>query len=61
MLLINLRRGERLDIDQGRVRIFFDKITDKRVRVAVDAPRDITVKRIEEDTAMKRSRDNPES
>ena len=60
MLLINLRKGDRLDIDQGKVKIHFDRITDKRVRIAVDAPREISVKRIEEDTEMKRSRDHPQ-
>ena len=60
MLLINLRKGDRLDIDQGKVKIHFDRITDKRVRIAVDAPREIAVKRIDEETAMKRSRDPPQ-
>ncbi|NTV43688.1 MAG: carbon storage regulator [Syntrophobacteraceae bacterium] len=60
MLLINLRKGDRLDIDGGKVKIHFDRITDKRVRIAVDAPREIAVKRIDEETAMKRSRDHPQ-
>ena len=60
MLLINLWKGDRLDIDGGKVKIHFDRITDKRVRIAVDAPREIAVKRIDEETAMKRSRDPPQ-
>lgn len=50
-LFIDLRVGDTLDIDKGRVSITVEEKTGPRMRVKIDADRSIPVRKIEANTS----------
>ena len=59
-LYIDLLKGERVDIDNGRVLVEVGEKTGRRVRLAIQASRDIPIRRVSEgERPDVRSRDHP--
>ena len=59
-LYIDLLKGERVDIDNGRVLVEVGEKTGRRVRLSIQASRDIPIRRVSEGKRSERSRDPPE-
>jgi hypothetical protein len=58
-LYIDLLKGERVDIDNGRVLVEVAEKTGRRVRLSIQASRNIPIRRLCEEKKSQKSRDPP--
>jgi sRNA-binding carbon storage regulator CsrA len=55
MLRLDLRPGEGVDIERGRIVIRVEKKSGQQTRLCIDAAKDIPIQRLEESKATARS------